>query len=404
MIYQTQLENGLALLLEPVLDSALVSFEMFVPLGALTETVLGCSSLQEEWLRRGAGGRSAMEFEDAWDAFGIIRSSEVGLEGLSFSITCLAVDAATALELLADWVLRPNLEDHEFMPSLELARAALNGLEDAPDEILYSRLWQHAFSSPHRRSPYGTVNGFLALNPKLARDDYKKRCTPHGAILTASGALEWQVLHDWVRVLFGAWTGAPNHLPQIAWNPAQTIFEPRDTAQTQIGKIMPLMPFASAGYYESRFALEVLGGGNSSRLFFEVREQRGLVYGIHAGNSFVRGAGMLEVFASCTPQHTTQTLEVIDSELLRWKQGITQAEFERAQVGIETNLAMSLESVGARAASLMRDMQLLGRPRTLEEIENGLASVRLNDVNAWLKHLEFSQMHTYSLGVRLQTW
>jgi predicted Zn-dependent peptidase len=402
MIHQTQLKNGLALLLEPVLDSALVSFEMFVPLGALTETISGCSSLQEEWLRRGAGGRSAKDFEDAWDEFGIIHNSEVGLEGLTLSITCLAVDAPKALGLLADWVLRPNFAEDEFMPSLELARAALHSLEDSPDEILYARLWRCAFSGPHGRSPYGTANGFLTLHPQFVRDDYNKRCTPQGAILSASGALEWIELLELTEKFFGQWYGVPVESPPVIWNPAQTNFEHRDTAQTQIGKIMPIMPFATSGYYESRFALEVLGGGNSSRLFFEVREQRGLVYGIHAGNSFVRGAGMLEVFASCTPQHTTQTLEVIDAELWRWKKGITQAEFERARIGIETNLAMSHESVGARAASLLRDVQLLGRPRTLQEIERGLTQVGLRDVNAWLEQLDLSMMHTYSLGVQLE--
>jgi predicted Zn-dependent peptidase len=274
-------------------------------------------------------------------------------------------------------------------------------LEDAPDEILYARLWDAAFSSPHKRSPYGNLAGFLQLHPDLARADYKKRCTPHGAILTASGALEWGELLTLVKTHFAAWTGEPLPYPDVVWNRASTIFEPRDTAQTQIGKIMPLMPFGTAGYYESRFALEVLGGGNSSRLFNEVREKRGLVYGIHAGNSFMRGAGTLEVFASCTPQHTAQTLEVIDAELRRWQQGISQAEFDRARVGIETGLALNSESVGARAASLMRDMQLLGRPRQKHEIEHGLAGVTLADVNRWLETLDFLQMHTFVLGVEV---
>jgi predicted Zn-dependent peptidase len=396
------LENGLALLLEPVPNSALVCFELFVPLGAINEPVLGCSSLQEEWLRRGAGGRNAKEFEDSWDELGIIRGSEVGLEGFSWSVTCLAEDAQKALALLSDWVLRPNLLEEDFAPSLELAQAALHSLEDAPDEILYARLWETAFDSPHKRSPYGSQSGLLQLSPKVARADYFKRCTPKGAILTTSGAIKWEGLLGLVKQHFAAWVGGLAASLDLVWKPAQTTFEPRDTAQTQIGKIMPIMPFGAAGYYESRFALEVLGGGNSSRLFNEVRENRGLVYGIHAGNSFVRGGGMLEVFASCTPQHTAETLAVIDTELERWRMGISQAEFDRARVGIETGLAMSGESVGARAASLIREMQLLGRPRAKSEIENGLAGVRLHDVNAWLEGLDFSQMHTYCLGVEIQ--
>ncbi len=398
MIFQTKLENGLTIVLEPVLTSSLIAFELFIPNGALTEPILGASSVLEEWLRRGAGTRDARALEDAWDDLGAIRGTEVGLEGMEFSVTCLARDAAAALALLADLVLRPHFAQTEFAPSLELAISALQGLEDAPDELLYARLWKAAFASPHGRSPYGHAEGFSRLTPDLLRADYAQRCTPHGAILAVSGAIEWSALLEFVKQHFAMWQGEILPNPEVIWNAPFTQFEARETAQTQIGMMMPLMPFTGKGYYESRFALEVLGGGNSNRLFNEVREQRGLVYGIHAGSSFVKNAGTLEVFASCTPAKAAQTIAVIQAELEIWQQGINADELARAKVGIETGLAMSSESVGARAASGLRDMQLIGRLRSLEEVETGLAVVTLEGINAWLQTLDFSQLRTYSLG------
>ncbi len=399
MILQTKLENGLSLLLEPVATSELICFELSVPCGALTEPMAGSSSLLEEWLRRGAGRRNARAFEDAWDDLGAIRGSEVGLEGMAWSVTCLAKDAALSLELLSDWVLHPRLDTEGFAPSLELAVAALEGLEDSPDELLYARLWNAALVSPHGRSPYGNKAGFASLTPDLVRADYQKRCTPIGAILAVSGAVEWAGLLELVQRLFGNWCGIALPSPEVKWNPPFTTFEARETAQTQIGMMMPLVGFAQSGYYESRFALEILGGGNSNRLFNEVREQRGLVYGIHAGSSFMRGAGTLEVFASCTPSRTAETIAVIVQELERWRTGITAEEFNRAAVGIETGLAMSLESIGARAAALLRDTQLLGRVRGLEEVQAGLKAVTLEAVNAWLEQLDFKALRIFVLGL-----
>ncbi|MFN3266909.1 MAG: M16 family metallopeptidase [Deinococcales bacterium] len=401
MVQHTRLENGLALLLEPVPSSALVCFELLVPLGSVNEPIAGCSSVQEEWLGRGAAGKSAKEIEDAWDERGILRSSEVGLESLELSVTCLAQDADYALGLLADWVLRPNFCTQDFPPALELAKAALESLEDTPDEILVQRLWDSAFQSPHRRSPYGNREGFAALQPEQVRQDYFRRATPQGSILAASGALRWEDFFRLAQTRFRAWRGKAPELHEVVWNPARSVFEPRDTAQTQIGMIMPIMPYMAEGYFASRFALEVLGGGNSSRLFYEVREKRGLVYGIHASNSFMRGAGTLDIFASCTPSHTRETLHVIYSELERWKAGISQAEFERAKVCIESNLALSSESVGARAAALMRDQHLLERARSQSEVEQGLAHIRLDDVNAWLAALDLNRLHTCVLGVEV---
>ena len=398
MIFQTRLENGLQVALESVLSSTIISLELFVPMGALTENQSGCSSLLEEWLRRGAAGRDAQGFEDAWDDLGALRGSEVGLEGMEFSVTCLAADAPKALELLADWVLRPNLAQADYAPSFELAHSALEGLEDAPDELLYAKLWKTAFASSHGTSPYGTRDGFLRLDAALVRADYARRCTPQGAVLAVAGALEWAGLLELVERFFGAWHGDGLPLPAVQWNPPSTVFEPRDTAQTQIGLIMPLMPFAGAGYYPSRFGLEVLGGGNSSRLFNEVREARGLVYGIHAGSSFMRGAGTLEIFASCTPSHTSETLSTIRAELERWRLGIAPDEFARAHIGIQTGLAMSLESIGARAAALQRDTVFLGAARGFLAVQTALQQTTLAQVNAWLELLDFSQVQTFILG------
>jgi predicted Zn-dependent peptidase len=403
MIDQFRLENGLLLLLEPVETSALIAFELFVPNGVLTENLAGTGSVLDEWLRRGAGTRDAKTFENAWDDLGAIRGAEIGLEGMEFSVTCLAADAALALELLSDWVLRPHLSADGFAPSLELAIAALDGLEDSPDELLYARLWEAAFSSPHKRSPYGTKAGFSSLTPELLRLDYARRCTPKGAILACSGALEWLGLLELVQQHFGTWSGDELPVPEVVWNPPFTRFEARDTAQTQIGLIMPLLAFGETGYYESRFALEILGGGNSNRLFNEVREKRGLVYGIHAGSSFVRGAGTLEVFASCTPNHTQETIAVIRSELEAWREGVSADEFTRAKVGIETGLAMSLESIGARAAACLRDAQLIGRVRGIEEIQAGLQKVSLESLNTWLQSLDFTQLRTFVLGADVRS-
>ena len=403
MIFHSLLENGLLLLLEPVESSKLVSFELFVPNGALTENISGSGSVMDEWLRRGAGSRNAKELENAWDELGAIRGAEIGLEGMEFSVTCLAPDAASALELLSDWVLRPHLSDDGFAPSLELAMAALDSLEDSPDELLYARLWEAAFRSPHQRSPYGTKAGFSSLTPEFLRLDYDQRCTPKGAILACSGVLQSAELLEMVQQHFGGWSGDGLEVPEVIWNSPFTRFEARDTAQTQIGMIMPLIPFAQDGYYESRFALEILGGGNSNRLFNEVREKRGLVYGIHAGSSFVRGAGTLEIFASCTPNHTEETIVVILSELEKWREGVSQEEFARAKVGIQTGLAMSLESIGARAASCLRDAQLLGRARGITEIQAGLQKVTLESLNAWLQTLDFKQLRTFVLGADVQT-
>jgi predicted Zn-dependent peptidase len=400
MIHSQHLENGLHVLLEPAPTSKLVSVELHVPSGALTEpeSHLGISSVLEEWLWRGAGERDARALEDAWDTLGAQRGSELTLEGMGFSAACLLGDAGAMLELLADVVMRPKLADDGFAPSLDLARAALVSLDDAPDELLYQRLWRAAFENEFGRSPYGSQMGFSSMSPALVRDYQARTFTPHGSVLAVSGALEWAALLELVAGTFGDWRGEKLELPQPVWSAPFQKGEARDTAQTQIGGMMPITKFCEAGYYESRFACEVLGGGNSNRLFNEIREVRGLVYGVHAGSTYMPGLATLEVFASCTPARASETLQVMREEMRRWTKGITEDEFERARVSLLTNLAMSEESTSARAASLLRDARLLGRAREVEEVRAGLESVTLEGINAWLESVAVEDLRVFVLG------
>jgi predicted Zn-dependent peptidase len=400
VIHSQRLENGLFVLLEPAPSSKLVSVELHVPSGALTEpeSHLGISSVLEEWLWRGAGGHDARALEDAWDALGAQRGSELTLEGMGFSAACLLDNLGAMLELLADVIMRPRLADDGFAPSLDLAKAALVSLEDAPDELLYQRLWRAAFKNEFGRTPYGSQKGFSSLNPTSVREYHARTFTPQDSVLAVSGALEWEALLEMIEAAFGAWCGEELESPQPIWNAPFQKRESRDTAQTQIGGMMPITPFCAPGYYESRFACEVLGGGNANRLFNEIREVRGLVYGVHAGSTYMPGLATLEVFASCTPARATETLQVMREEMQRWTKGITQGEFERARVSLLTNLAMSEESTGARAASLLRDARLLGRAREVEEVRAGLEAVTLEGVNAWLERVNVEELRVYVLG------
>ncbi len=400
MIHSALLENGLYVLFEPAPASKLVSVELHVPAGAMVEpeSQLGITSVLEEWLWRGAGERDARALENAWDALGAQRGSEVTLEGTGFSAACLQGDTGAMLELLADVVLRPKLESDGFEASLDLAQAALTSLEDAPDELLYQRLWRTAFSNEFGRSPYGSNKGFSSIIPASVREYQGRTFTPQGSVLAVSGALEWAALLELVQRTFGAWRGEKLELPQPIWNAPFQQREPRDTAQTQIGAVMPITPFCAPGYYESRFACEVLGGGNANRLFNEIREARGLVYGVLAGSTYMPDLATLEVFASCTPARANETLAVMREEMQRWTQGITKDEFERTRVSLLTNLAMSEESTGARAASLLRDARLLGRAREVEEVRSGLEQVTLAGVNAWLETVRVEDLRVYILG------
>ena len=106
----------------------------------------------------------------------------------------------------------------------------------------------------------------------------------------------------------------------------------------------------------------VLGGGASSRLFQQVRERRGLCYSIYAFVSAFNDAGLFGVHAATGPKDVTKLIGVVMDEIAEVAEaGPSIAEVARAKVQLKAGLLMSLESSGARAEQMARQVAGHGR-------------------------------------------
>ncbi len=132
-------------------------------------------------------------------------------------------------------------------------------------------------------------------------------------------------------------------------------------------------------------AVEVLSGGMSGRLFTEVREKRGLVYSVWAGYSSLRDRGSIMGYAGTSNDRAQATLDCLVSELHRMTLGVTEAELDRAKIGLKASTIMQGESTGSRAGAIAHDFFMRGRIRTLEEVTAAIDGVTVDRVNAYLK-------------------
>lgn len=122
----------------------------------------------------------------------------------------------------------------------------------------------------------------------------------------------------------------------------------------------------------------------SSRLFTEVRERRGLCYAISASLSTLRDEGRVMAYAGTTSERAQETLEVTVAEILRLHEGITEEELQRCKARAKSSLIMQQESTSSRASSLARDMYLLDRVVTLDEIHRRIDSLTVEQVRQFV--------------------
>jgi predicted Zn-dependent peptidase len=367
-VYQHTFPNGLTLLLEHMDAVRSAALNFMVPAGYAFDPPdhPGLAGVLADLLTRGAGDRDSRALTLALDGLGLDRDESAGVMHLRCWGSTLARNLLPALELYADVLRRPHLPEDELEPVQALAIQDIQALEDEPRGKLLVELRKHHFPAPLGRDRRGTVEGIESLT-----------------ILSVAGNVAWQPLFDTVGRLFGDWAPAPA-VPTYTLTPGlgRRAHLTKDTKQTQIGIAYDSVPVGHPDYYVALAAINVLGGGMSSRLFTEVREKRGLCYGVYASYQPFRDRAAVICFDSSKHEDAQPALDVMLAELARLPKGIEPDEVSRVQAGLKSSLIMQEESTSARAGSIAADWYYLGRVRSFDEIQqaiNGLTPAALAD-------------------------
>ncbi|MBC8379285.1 MAG: insulinase family protein, partial [Planctomycetes bacterium] len=144
----------------------------------------------------------------------------------------------------------------------------------------------------------------------------------------------------------------------------------------------------------------ILSGSMSSRLFTEVREKRGLCYAVGARYRTLKEYAGISCYAGTTPDKAQETFDVIVEQFNQLRMGITDDEMQRAKVGLKTSLIMQCESTSSRSGGIAGDYCLLGRVRSLEEIRDKIAAMKVDDITTTLQENPFKEFTVVTIGLK----
>jgi predicted Zn-dependent peptidase len=135
--------------------------------------------------------------------------------------------------------------------------------------------------------------------------------------------------------------------------------------------------------YPLSVANQVLGGGMASRLFQEVREERGLCYSVYSWASTYADAGCAGVYAGTAPSRVAELLDVVDDEIAKMAaSGVSEGELAVAKGYLEGSLLLGLEDTGSRMARLGRSLMARDEVVPIEDQLVRIRAVTADDVAA----------------------
>lgn len=392
-----QLACGMPLVCERMDGVKSVGLTWLLPFGAVHDPVnhLGMSAMCAQLLFRGAGDRDSRAQADALDTLGVGRGADTQTFRLALSATMLGSNLLDALPLLVDAVRRPRFENAAIEAVRDLCVQSIEGLDDDPQTKVMMNLRARHAAPPIDRSGMGTIEGIESVTREALVDAWQTLAAPGGSVLALAGEVDPQQAAGTLNELLDDWRGStPDPEPEGVPERGDT-HETQDTAQVHIALAHDAPAESDPDSALERIVTSALSGGMSGRLFTEVREKRSLCYSVNASYGADRAFGRVAAYVGTTPERAQEALDVLWNELTRINGpkrgqglalggGITQSEFDRAIVGMNSRLVMSGESSSARANALAQDVRKIGRPRSLEERVAEIRAVTLKQVNDYL--------------------
>jgi len=400
LLHSATLANGITVLGEhmPGVESVAVAFH--APAGGIHDPPgrCGLATLAGELCLRGAGDRTSRQVVEALEDAGVNWSHAVSATHTSFSGAMVARQLPTVLPVFADLVRRPRLPAEEFEAARQMVLQNLAAVEDDPAHRTLS-----ALRRLHSPAPWGMpVEGVAAELETASLADVRglveRRMVPAGTIVSIAGRIDWRDALDRITALLGDWQGGPS--PPVATGPRGPFVGhvPHDSQQTHVALAWSVPPYRADDSAIASTVLSILGGGMSSRLFTEVRERRGLCYGVSAGYQTQRDFAAAVCYSGTTAPRAQETLDVILAEIDRLPGTIDGDELERVKARVASGLVMQQESSSARVGSLARHWYHLGHLRTIEEELARYDRLDLPTIEAWLAARPHRDLTVVSLG------
>jgi len=385
MYEKTTLPNGLRILTEtmPAVRSATVGIWADVGSSLETPERRGISHLVEHMLFKGTQRRTARQIAETMDGVGGNLNAFTDKEATCYYAKVIDRHVPLALDVLADMFLRSKFDANELAKERNVVLEEIKMYEDSPDELIHDVFLQTMWSGSNLGEP--TI-GFADTVARVTSEDLhghmRAHYAPNSVVVAAAGNIEHGRFAQLVAEQFAEFGGSCT-LPQ----PERPLVTPAARVQQKDSE-QAYIVMGTRGIDvrdERRYALSlmdtVLGGGMSSRLFQEIREQRGLVYSVYSFQAAYRAAGLFGVFAGTSPANARSCIDLIVEQFERIaKVPIAPEELQLAKEHIKGSLTLSLESTSGRMIRLGRNELSLGRHVSPEEIEQRIDAVTESDV------------------------
>ncbi|NMD69525.1 insulinase family protein [Bacillus sp. DNRA2] len=400
MITKYTCQNGIRVVLENIPTVRSVAIGIWIGTGSRNETpeLNGISHFLEHMFFKGTKTRSAREIAESFDSIGGQVNAFTSKEYTCYYAKVLDTHAPFALEVLADMFFNSTFDEEELLKEKNVVYEEIKMYEDTPDDIVHDLLSKAVYQNHPLGYPIlGTEDTLQTFTGDTLKQYMKDAYTPENVVISIAGNISDAFIKE-VESYFGSYQG--QRAVQLDQKPSfntNQITRKKETEQAHLCIGFDGLQVGHDDIYELIVLNNILGGSMSSRLFQEVREQRGLAYSVFSYHSAYQDSGVVTIYGGTGAKQLDVLFETIQDTLSKLKQnGITEKELNNSKEQLKGSLMLSLESTNSRMSRNGKNELLLSRHRSLDEIIEQIDLVTKAEVDKMANNIFNDQ---YSLAL-----
>ena len=402
MYEKITLPNGVRILTEHVPAVRSAALGIYVGTGSRQEKVAenGAAHFIEHMLFKGTARRTAADLAGEMDAVGGQINAYTTKESTCFYARVLDTHLPQAADILCDMFFSSKFDESDVETERGVVLEEIGMYEDNPEDLCAERLAAGVYHGSALARP---ILGRKATLEKMTGSWLKEYMTSHylaGDIVVALAGSFTQKDVDDLKARFSAMPAGG--LPQsraAVYTPCITV-KKKAIEQNHLTLAFPGLCYGDSRRFALQLLSSILGSGMSSRLWQQVREQRGLCYSIYSYGAGHADTGLYAVYTALGRETEEAAIRTIVDAVKDFRDGgVTQEELDRAREQSKANVLMGLESTQARMAHLGRSELMMGEVLTPDQIIAAYDAVTAEDVRGLAEEIfDFSRASLSAVG------
>ena len=389
---KTVLNNGIKVITEEIPYLKSVSIGIWVTTGSRDEQPHenGISHLIEHLLFKGTERRTALDIAKEIDSVGGTLNAFTGREYTCFYAKVIHKNLSLAIDLLSDIFLHSLMDQKDVEKERMVILQEIKMVEDTPDDYVHDLFNRTCWGDHPLGFPIcGTEERVKSFSRDQIEQFFRTHYQSDRIIVCAAGNLQHQEVVDLIDATFGQISKSNRVRERVKpLSISTTLISKRDLEQVHFCLGTHGLHYNHSLRFASYVLNTILGGGMSSRLFQEIRENRGLAYSVYSYLPTYIDTGLVVVYAGTDRNSFEEVFRLILEEFQRLKtEPFKNGELEIAKEQLKGNLVLSLESSDNLMTRLAKNEIYFETYQTVESILKGIDEVDERMVKSLASHI-----------------